>query len=110
MSGRARLNALAVYEQTGIWGLCAASRPGLDAGGLARRWAYTGEYYADSSVRAIRALSPGFDVIPDSGDVHAIIVLPWEPQRDHVHDPLWSLLQSAFSDTPLPNPSHQARE
>jgi hypothetical protein len=108
-TGRARLNALSVYEKTGIWGLCGASRPFLTADALAQAWTYTGEWYSTSTVQAIRNLGSGFDVIPDSGDVHAIIVLPREPYRDHAVDPMWADLQKAFIGTPTPNPKYTDR-
>lgn len=100
---------MSVYRLTATWGVCAASRPGLTADELAQRWGYTGEFYLATRVGAIRDLGPGFDVIPDEGDVHAVILLPREPDRVHARDPLWLELQSAFVDSPQRNPNYSER-
>ncbi|MDB5597913.1 MAG: hypothetical protein JWM36_4874, partial [Hyphomicrobiales bacterium] len=35
---QARLNAVDVYSETALWGLCVSSRPSLTADELAHRW------------------------------------------------------------------------
>lgn len=109
-TSRARLNAMDVYEKTGTWGICAASRPDMTADDIARQWTYTGDFYSISTVRAIRALGPGFDVVADMGQVHAVIVLPRAPHRNHQGDDLWRQLQSAFVASPVGNPRRVPRE
>lgn len=93
-----------MYAKIGRYGLCVASRPGLSADELARRWTYTGEYYLSTNVSTIRELGDGFDVVRDAGAVHALVMLPREPHRDHVRDDLWPLLQRAFASAAARNP------
>jgi hypothetical protein len=88
-------------DDEGVWGISVQSAPGMTPRDLARAGGIRHGKIRVSTVGRIRALGPGFDVIPTEGPGrHATATIPSQP----VSAEDAQALESAF-DEPIPNPA-----